>query len=84
MGRYIPYFNFSVTYQNHGPYDENYYEENQFIKNKDGYDKVTFNMFNNYLAGINRTDQAIEMLIEYFRNHSLYLKYQDDRRKRLY
>ena len=25
-------------------------------------------MFNNYLAGINRTDQAIEMLIEYFRN----------------
>lgn len=64
----VPYFNFSVTYQNHGPYDENYYEENQFIKNNDGYDNITLNMFNNYLAGINRTDQAIEKLIEYFKN----------------
>lgn len=64
----LPYFNFSVTYQNHGPYDENYYEENQFIKNNDGYDNITLNMFNNYLAGINRTDQAIEKLIEYFKN----------------
>lgn len=62
-----PYFNFSVTYQNHGPYDENYYEENVFIEKKGNYDEITFNMFNNYLAGIDRTDAAIEKLIEYFR-----------------
>lgn len=62
-----PYFNFSVTYQNHGPYDENYYEENQFIERQDNYDDTTFNMFNNYLAGLNRTDDAIEKLIEHFR-----------------
>ncbi len=62
-----PYFNFSVTYQNHGPYDENYYEENQFITREKNYDDIAFNMFNNYLAGINRTDEAIESLIEFFR-----------------
>lgn len=63
-----PYFNFSVTYQNHGPYDENYHEENQFIERQETYDDITFNMFNNYLAGINRTDKAIEKLIEYYRS----------------
>ena len=62
-----PYFNFSVTYQNHGPYDENSYEENQFVAKKENYDETTFNMFNNYLAGINRTDKAIEKLVEYFK-----------------
>ncbi|TJX13259.1 LTA synthase family protein [Tissierella creatinini] len=63
-----PYFNFSVTYQNHGPYDENYYEENQFVIRQDNYDDKTINMFNNYLAGINRTDEAIEKLIEFFKS----------------
>ena len=62
-----PYFNFSVTYQNHGPYDENSYPENQFIENKENYDEIAFNMFNNYLAGIGRTDIAIKKLVEYFR-----------------
>ncbi len=62
-----PYFNFSVTYQNHGPYDENYYEENQFVIREKNYDDKTFNMFNNYLAGINRTDEAIKELIEFYK-----------------
>ncbi len=63
-----PYFNFSVTYQNHGPYDGNYYEENQFLIRQENYDDKTINMFNNYLAGINRTDEAIEKLIEFFKS----------------
>ncbi len=63
-----PYFNFSVTYQNHGPYDENFYEENQFIRRQNNYDDKTLNMFNNYLAGISRTDEAIEKLIEFYRD----------------
>ena len=61
------YFNFSVTYQNHGPYDENSYPENQFIEHKENYDETAYNMFNNYLAGIGRTDVAIKKLVDYFR-----------------
>jgi phosphoglycerol transferase MdoB-like AlkP superfamily enzyme len=62
-----PYFNFSVTYQNHGPYSEEYVEGNDIIEFKEGYDEKAFNIVNNYLAGIKRTDEAIEKLIEYFR-----------------
>ena len=65
-----PYFNFSVTYQNHGPYDEHAYPENQFIEHKENYDEVSFNMFNNYLAGINRTDIAIKKLVDYYREQN--------------
>jgi len=62
-----PYFNFSVTYQNHGPYSDEYKEGNDIIEFKEGYDEKAFNIVNNYLAGIKRTDEAIEKLIEYFR-----------------
>lgn len=65
--KYVPYYNFSVTYQNHGPYDENYYEENQFISGGSKED-VVFNMINNYFSGISRTDEALEKLIGYFEN----------------
>lgn len=63
-----PYFNFSVTYQNHGPYSDEYIEGNDIIEFKDSYDRKAFNIVNNYLSGIKRTDAAIEKLIEYFRN----------------
>ncbi|MDG2764779.1 LTA synthase family protein, partial [Vibrio parahaemolyticus] len=63
-----PYFNFSVTYQNHGPYSDEYKEGNDIIEFKEGYDRKAFNIVNNYLSGIKRTDAAIEKLIEYFRN----------------
>jgi len=62
-----PYFNFTVTYQNHGPYSDKKYSENQFLKKKDSYDEKTYNIINNYLAGISRTDKAIRKLIDYFK-----------------
>jgi len=63
-----PYFNFSVTYQNHGPYSDEYKEGNDIIEFKEGYDEKAFNIINNYLSGIKRTDEAIKKLIEYFRD----------------
>jgi phosphoglycerol transferase MdoB-like AlkP superfamily enzyme len=63
-----PYFNFTVTYQNHGPYSDEKYSENQFLKKKETYDEKTYNIINNYLAGISKTDKAIKKLIDYFEN----------------
>ncbi|WFA07709.1 alkaline phosphatase family protein [Tissierella sp. Yu-01] len=61
-----PYFNFTVTYQNHGPYSNEKYSEEQFLKWQDGYDELTYNIINNYLSGIYRTDKAIKKLIDYY------------------
>ncbi|WIV11828.1 alkaline phosphatase family protein [Proteiniborus sp. MB09-C3] len=63
-----PYFNLSVTYQNHGPYSNEKYSDNQFLAKKDHYDEGTYNIINNYLAGIYKTDSAIKKLVDYFRN----------------
>lgn len=62
------YFNFSVTYQNHGPYSSEKYTEEQFLKKQTGYDDANYNIINNYLHGINETDKAIKELVDYFRS----------------
>lgn len=62
----IPYFNFSVTYQNHGPYhDEDDYERKYFFDQKN-YDKQIYNAVNSYLTGIQSTNEALTYLIDYF------------------
>ena len=63
-----PYFNFSVTYQNHGPYAEEKYTDQQYLKKKDHYDDGIYNIINNYMVGIKQTDQALKKLFDYFRN----------------
>ncbi|TAH63108.1 MAG: LTA synthase family protein [Gottschalkiaceae bacterium] len=63
-----PYFHFSVTYQNHGPYSNERLTEEEYLKNKNHYDEGTYNMVNNYFAGINQTDKALKKIIDYFRN----------------
>jgi len=63
-----PYFNFSVTYQNHGPYSAEKYTEKEYLKKKAGYDEANYNIINNYFTGIYKTDQAIKKLVDYFRN----------------
>jgi len=62
-----PYFNFTVTYQNHGPYSNEKYTDSQFLKKKDHYDESNYNIINNYLGGIGSTDRALRKLVEYFR-----------------
>ncbi|MDD2435153.1 MAG: LTA synthase family protein, partial [Bacilli bacterium] len=61
-----PYFNFSVTYQNHGPYDEN--ETGiEYVTRKSEYDEGTYNLINNYFAGIYNTNLALMNIVDYFR-----------------
>ncbi len=63
-----PYFNFSVTYQNHGPYSTEKYTDIEYLKKKANYDDANYNIINNYLSGVSRTDKALKKLIDYFRN----------------
>lgn len=61
-----PYFNFTVTYQNHGPYSTNKITDDEYLKKQDHYDEAIYNIINNYLHGINRTDKALKKLVDYF------------------
>ena len=62
-----PYFNFSVTYQNHGPYSleppqvEYVHHEDDKNKNSEGY-----NVVNNFLDGIYDTTLQMKRLVDYF------------------
>ncbi|AUX12498.1 hypothetical protein C0213_08715 [Latilactobacillus sakei] len=62
-----PYFNLSVTYQNHGPY-ANKYTGTPLLKWQDGYNQADYAIINNYLAGIKKTSEAIEELTNSFKN----------------
>lgn len=64
----VPYFNFSVTYQNHGPYSSEPYENPYFINN--GYSDEAYNTLNWYFDGIKQTNDALKKLIDYFENES--------------
>lgn len=64
----VPYFNFSVTYQNHGPYSDKKHNDIQHLVKKDHYNDEDYNIINNYLEGINRTDLALKKLFDYFRD----------------
>ncbi|MGB4466399.1 MAG: LTA synthase family protein [Eubacteriales bacterium] len=62
-----PYFNFSVTYQNHGPYnDKKLYYTTEYAANT-GFSESSYIMLNNYLGGIAKTDAALREFFEYFR-----------------
>lgn len=67
-GDNTPYFNFTVTYQNHGPYSSEKYTDKEYLIKKSHYDEATYNIINNYLKGISETDKAIRKLFDYFRN----------------
>ncbi len=62
-----PYFSFNVTYQNHGPYPTTHTGEQLYIGN-DNLSVESFNILNNYLAGINNTNEALVNLIDHYRD----------------
>lgn len=65
----VPYFNFSVTYHNHVPYESGYYAGKEYyFDNEAGLDEVSYNLINEYLSGIKKTNEALKSLIEYFDN----------------
>ena len=60
----VPYFNLSVTYQNHGPYTTNKLFDVPYILEQDNYTEYEYNIFNNYLSGIKKTGEELEKLIK--------------------
>ena len=62
-----PYFNFSVTYQNHGPYnDSTLYGGKEFISNT-GFSHSSYYIINNYFNGIANTSEVIYDFVGHFR-----------------
>ena len=59
------YFNFSVTVQNHGPYPGESLTDVKYLAEREEYPEKEYNIFNNYLSGIYKTDQALKTLHEY-------------------
>jgi len=64
-----PYFGFTVTYQNHGPYalDFLYDETKEYVKNT-GLSQEAYNILNNYFWGIQETDMALREFFDAFRD----------------
>lgn len=63
----LPYFNYSLTYQNHGPYSREAYHQEDLLGNKGAYDEDLYNIFNNYLYGVRDTGQELAKFIDHFR-----------------
>jgi len=61
-----PYFNFSVTYQNHGPYNTRSYEGKPYYFNQGKMSEEGYNTINEYFKGIKDTNDALYELINYF------------------
>lgn len=65
-----PYFNFSVTYQNHGPYVSTKYDNKPYYIKKKNMSDDGYNTINEYFKGIYDTADAMYQLIEYFKKES--------------
>lgn len=63
----VPYFNYSITYQNHGAYPDQWTYEESFLEKGDLSDS-SYNILNNYLFGIADTNRRIYDFIDSFRD----------------
>lgn len=63
----VPYFNYSLSFQNHGGYDTETTGDVAYVV-RDGLSEETYNILNNYLAGIADTTRRIADLADYFRD----------------
>lgn len=59
-----PYFSFSVTYQNHGPYALDAQYTKEYVKRKSNYTDEEYNILNNYFTGIENTNEELLELVE--------------------
>lgn len=57
------YFNFSVTYQNHGPYGTADWYGIPYVENKKFYKDEEYNILNNYFGGIKSTGIELQKFI---------------------
>lgn len=63
----VPYFSYSLSYQNHGAYDAETTVPTQYV-NRSVYTDGTYNILNNYLSGICDTTQRIADFVDSFRD----------------
>ena len=63
----VPYFNYSLSFQNHGGYDTTSTGEVSYVVKGELSDE-TYNMLNNYLTGVADTTQRLAGLADYFRD----------------
>lgn len=61
----VPYFQYSLSYQNHGAYPDDSTGETAYLDRGD-LSEASYNILNNYLAGIADTTMRLEMLTDYF------------------
>ncbi|MDR0818986.1 MAG: LTA synthase family protein [Oscillospiraceae bacterium] len=62
----VPYFSFSVTYQNHGPYNSEVKFFDKEYAARNDLTEENWTILNNYLSGIANTVQNISDTAEYF------------------
>lgn len=65
----VPYFNYSLSYQNHGSYSSDSTVDEAYIHQGDLSDE-SYNILNNYLSGIYDTSNRIADFIDNFRDDS--------------
>jgi phosphoglycerol transferase MdoB-like AlkP superfamily enzyme len=64
-----PYFNYSLSYQNHGPYDSMKTSDTMYVR-KGALSDTSYNILNNYLEGVSDTTRRVADFIDYFRGRS--------------
>ena len=59
-----PYFNFTVTIENHGPYPNEPIGYPEILKHNGSVDEEYYHLINNYLGGLKQNDEALGYLVE--------------------
>ncbi|MDO5712825.1 MAG: LTA synthase family protein [Tissierellia bacterium] len=63
-----PYFSWSITYQGHGPYPDDYFVRGkEYVQWQDHYDKEQWYSFNNYLDGVADTSEQLRYVVNELR-----------------
>jgi len=59
-----PYFNFTVTIENHGPYPNEPIGYPEILKHNSSVDEEYYHLINNYVGGLKQNDEALGYLVE--------------------
>lgn len=64
----VPYFNFTVTIENHGPYPNEPIGYAEILKHNGSIDEAYYHLINNYVGGLKQNDEALGYLVEQLKN----------------
>lgn len=59
-----PYFNFTVTIQNHGPYANEPIGYSKILKHNSSVNEQYYHLVNNYVGGLQQNDEALGYLVD--------------------